>query len=288
MEVYSYQIQDGQVAPIPANELTIQVLYEDLWLRRGISVFTTFIAKNGRPFHVERHLERLRDGCIEAAVDCPPVALDFLTQEVERLAAEQPGNWKIEITVTPGSAADTWRPDGPGHLFLARKPLVVKNDLLGDPSTVKTVAFGRAHALVKDRIYRQAWTEFQKMQKKGEPYDDILYCVEDEMLELSRSNIFFVKNGVLYTPSTSKVLPGVTRGVVIELARNAGYEVVDTQPILLSQLAEYSEAFATGSISGVRAVIRINDRIFAEYPVTEAIARLFREYEKEYFGVAHA
>ena len=71
------------------------------------------------------------------------------------------------------------------------------------------------------------------------------------MAEGSGQNIFVVKHGQLRTPPAyAGILKGVTRDVVIELARGAGYEVQET---MLNRYDVYTadEAFFTGTAAEV-------------------------------------
>ena len=78
--------------------------------------------------------------------------------------------------------------------------------------------------------------------------------------EGSGENIFIVQDGVLYTPPrASSILSGITRHCVIQLARDAGYTVVETQ-IVREQLYVADEVFFTGTaaeITPIRSVDHI-------------------------------
>jgi branched-chain amino acid aminotransferase len=72
--------------------------------------------------------------------------------------------------------------------------------------------------------------------------------------EGSGQNVFIVQNGALYTtPRNGTLLPGITRGSIITLARDAGLEVNEV-PIQREMLYTADEIFLTGTASEVTPV----------------------------------
>jgi len=65
--------------------------------------------------------------------------------------------------------------------------------------------------------------------------------------EMNGTNIFMVKNGTLLTPTADACLHGITRGLVLELAREHGIQV-EERNISLTELYAADEAFGTGSM----------------------------------------
>jgi branched-chain amino acid aminotransferase len=83
---------------------------------------------------------------------------------------------------------------------------------------------------------------------------------EGHVAEGSGQNIFVVKNGVIRTPAAyAGILKGVTRDVVIDLARQAGYEMHET---MLNRYDVYTadEAFFTGTASELIAIRQVDGR----------------------------
>jgi branched-chain amino acid aminotransferase len=79
--------------------------------------------------------------------------------------------------------------------------------------------------------------------------------------EASGQNVFIVKSGILRTPPPyAGILKGVTREVVFELARDAGYEVQET---MLNRYDVYTadEAFLTGTASEIVAIRQLDGRV---------------------------
>jgi branched-chain amino acid aminotransferase len=99
--------------------------------------------------------------------------------------------------------------------------------------------------------------------------------------EGSGENIFIVKNNTLFTPpSSSSILPGITRHCVFQLARELGYEV--KQHVLPREsLYTADEAFMTGTAAEITPIARVDNVPVGEGkrgPVTQAI-------QDAYFGI---
>jgi branched-chain amino acid aminotransferase len=96
--------------------------------------------------------------------------------------------------------------------------------------------------------------------------------------EGSGENVFIVRDGVLYTPSSgNSILSGITRDSVVTLARELGYGVVEAQ-IAREQLYCADEIFFTGTaaeISPVRSVDHITIGAGRRGPVTAALQTAF-------------
>src|SRR3954449_8838139 len=92
--------------------------------------------------------------------------------------------------------------------------------------------------------------------------------------EGSGENIFLVNNGKIYTPPLgASVLPGITRDSVIQIAREMGIEIVESQ-IQRAALYLADEAFFTGTaaeITPIRAVDRITVGEGKRGPVTKLL-----------------
>jgi len=79
--------------------------------------------------------------------------------------------------------------------------------------------------------------------------------------EATGANAFFVKDGVIHTPTPDCFLDGITRRSVIGLAKSKGFEVVERH-IRPDELAGFSECFITGTAAEVTPVSRVGDYRF--------------------------
>jgi branched-chain amino acid aminotransferase len=79
--------------------------------------------------------------------------------------------------------------------------------------------------------------------------------------EATGANVFFIRDGVLHTPTPDCFLDGITRQSVMALARDKGFEVVERH-IQPEELADFSECFIVGTAAEVTPVARVGDLTF--------------------------
>ncbi len=99
-------------------------------------------------------------------------------------------------------------------------------------------------------------TEFLKSSR--EVAEMLLVDKHGCITEGSRSNIFMIRGGTLYTPPSAKVLLGITRQKVIDICRETGIPVVEAD-IPLKEIAFYEAAFITGTSPKVLPVKYIDE-----------------------------
>jgi branched-chain amino acid aminotransferase len=77
--------------------------------------------------------------------------------------------------------------------------------------------------------------------------------------ELNGTNLFMVKNGVLYTPHADACLHGITRGLILDIAKKAGIEAVERN-LSLTEFYGADEVFCTGTMGELTPVVEIDGR----------------------------
>lgn len=114
----------------------------------------------------------------------------------------------------------------------------------------------------------------------------LLVNQEGKITEGSRSNVFLIKSGTLYTAPTSMVLEGVTRQKVMQCCRKLGLQVIE-QAVDVDSLAEFDAAFISGTSPKVLPVRLIGDRQFdvdnrAMRQIMLAYNQLIQAYIRKY------
>jgi branched-chain amino acid aminotransferase len=110
-------------------------------------------------------------------------------------------------------------------------------------------------------------------------YDEaIMLNTQGYVAECSGENLFVVRHGRVYTPPTSAgILEGITRDSVAVIARDLGYEVVET-PILRNDLYGADELFCTGTAAEVVPIREVDDRPIGggtRGPVTQKVQEIY-------------
>lgn len=108
--------------------------------------------------------------------------------------------------------------------------------------------------------------------------DDAILHRNGTVTECSASNIMIVRGRTIFThPADNLILHGVTRGVVLRLARSAEI-AVEEQPFTIEELLSADEAFITGTTVEVTPVIRVDGRPIGRGeagPLTRRLQQLF-------------
>ncbi len=247
---------------VPAAEATVSAY--DRAFRAGEGVFETFRTYGRHVFRMREHLERAASGAEVLGFSLPP--LDQLAAAVQATVdanVAPDADAAARLVASPG-AID---PDSPFPGAPMGKPTIVVtvHDLVVDPAVREhgvsaiLVPWGREVAHVKAVSYLAS--VLARRQARAEGADDALLTdADDNVLEAASANLFAVIHGVLVTPAVDgSILPGVTRQVVLEVARSEGL-VVAERPIHLKDLQRAREAFLTASTREITPLVRIGDR----------------------------
>lgn len=115
----------------------------------------------------------------------------------------------------------------------------------------------------------------------------LFYLPDGTLTEGTHTSFFGVLGGSLLTaPTSSAILPGITRRFILELARRSRIPVQE-HVLLRSDLERVSELFLTGTTSEVLPVVRVDDRPIADGqpgPIARRLQEAYREAVREFAG----
>ena len=100
--------------------------------------------------------------------------------------------------------------------------------------------------------------------------DALMFDWRGRIAEATGANIFFVKDGVLHSPTPDCFLDGITRRSVIGLAKRRGYEVVE-RAIMPEEMATFSECFLTGTAAEVTPVSEVGPYRFTPGDISRTL-----------------
>jgi branched-chain amino acid aminotransferase len=284
------------------DEDAASVSLRDTGLLHGAGVFTTMRSYGGRVFRLAEHLRRLRASC-----DALFVPLKYGDEELTNVVAEvlqrnELSDARLRLTVTRGHA----RHD-PLHglqlepnIFLTaaglepypedfyRRGMTV---ILLDEQKLNPYDMQAGHKTL-DYFSRLSALREANRRSAGEA---LWFNVHNYLQSGSISNVFIVKNGELITPPTnndlrdesvraatpyprSNVLPGITRGAILDIAREQNI-AVKFAAIDVNALLEADEVFVTNSIMQVMPVCRIERRAIGDDrpgPIMRRLAELYQ------------
>jgi branched-chain amino acid aminotransferase len=118
-------------------------------------------------------------------------------------------------------------------------------------------------------LYMICTIEKHRAERLG--YNDALMLDwRGQIAEATGANIFFVKDGMLHTPTPDCFLDGITRQTVIGLAKKRGLKVIE-RAIVPEELSGFSECFITGTAAEVTPVAEIGPYKFAIGDITRTL-----------------
>lgn len=255
---------DGRV--VKGEEARVSVF--DRGFLYGDSVYETLRTYGGRPFLLDEHLERLARSA-EALFLPVPGGLEGVREAVERvLQAGGTFESQLRIVVTRGAEPGLVDLDpstaGSGTRVVIRRPLIPLPDRLYEEGVVvalvRVVRIGppALDPRVKSGNYLNNLLALHEARQLG-AFECLMPNQQGHVTEGSTSNIFFVFDGALHTPALScGLLDGITRSLVLTLARELGLEVVERE-ILPEEIPEAEECFLTSSLKEVLPVRRVLD-----------------------------
>jgi len=148
---------------------------------------------------------------------------------------------------------------------------------------IKTVML---HAERHDPNYKvvnqELRTKADNLKEETGAYEVLLVNNDGFITEGSKSNVFAIKEDIIYTSPVNSVLPGITRMNVIEICRKFGFKVIET-PIDSKLIYKMDGVFITGTSPRVLPVYQINDFVFVtENILLKNIMEAFKSLVKGY------
>ena len=227
---------------------------DDGLVLHGRGVFETLAAYRGRPFLAGRHFARLREGATRLGLRVPDDGIlhDALSLALEAngLAAAEPARLRITLS-SPADGSESWWVEAtPPPVRPARARLVVVPWTRNAGSALagcKTPNYGENHPALSYAAARGG--------------DEALFANwGGELCEGAWSNVFLrTRSGWTTPPPATGCLPGVTRGLVLELAREIGL-AVEERALCLGDLPGVEAAFLTSSLRGIQPAESIDGR----------------------------
>ncbi|MFB6269677.1 MAG: aminotransferase class IV, partial [Halobacterium sp.] len=250
---------------VAADDATVSV--RDRGFQYGDAAFETLRAYGGQVFAWAAHYKRLRSTCEALGIDHGLTESKLRGRVHGTLAANDLADAYIRLTVSRGVQSGRLTPDDETNptVVVVTEPLPrggVDGERVWDrPATAATADVERVPdeslpAVAKTHNYLNG--VLARIDADGAD-EAILLDDEGRVTEGATSNVFFVDDGVLHTPSLDlPVLPGVTRWAVIELADDLGIPVEEGHYVP-EDLHDADELFFTNTTWEVRPVAAYDD-----------------------------
>ena len=266
---------------VPKDRATVSVDDRGFLLSDGVYEVTP--AYRGRLFRLDRHMGRLQNGLDALSIEYDPAGLPDIHARLiaaNTLATEDVAIVYVQITRGVAPRTHHFPPEGTVPTVYAfaqayHRPDSARWERGYEAITVPDRRWGRVDiksiGLLPNVLAQQAAVDAG--------VEDALFVRDGVVLEGAHNNVFAVLDGVVTThPATHRILHGVAREYVIELARAQGMSV-EERPVLLEEMRGADEIFFTGTTTEVRPTVRLDGEPIGNGnvgPVTKVLHEAFK------------
>lgn len=268
---------------VPLEQARVSVL--DRGFLFGDGVYEVIPSYGGHFLALDAHLDRLDDGLSAIRLDNPlsreewqgiltrligsaphpdastDPSSDAIADPAADRAPDPLGDRYVYLQVTRGTAPEREHLSPPGTaptVFAMARPIKPRRPELGKQGlTCITRPDIRWHRCEIKTISLLA-AVMMRREAEDEGAAEAILLRDGMVSEASAANVFVVKGGEILTPPKGHlILPGITRELVIGMAREAGMRVLERR-IPMEELASANEVWLTGSIREVLPVTRLD------------------------------
>ena len=269
---------------VKREEARVSVL--DSAVQGGDAVWEGLRVAGGRIYQMEEHLQRLQDSAhtlMFKAIPTTQAVQDAVFQTLE--ANGMTDGVHIRLTLTRGEKSTSGMDP---RLNVHGCTLIVLPEYKGavygsgDLKLVTSSIRRNGPSYLDSKIHHNNLLNniLAKIEANVAGVDDALMLDgEGFIAETNATNVFAVRKGTLVTPTAVACLPGLTRQLVLELARGTNIPVEERR-VSLTEFYTADEVFTTGTMGGLAHVVEIDGRRIGAStgmgPVTERLQDIYR------------
>jgi branched-chain amino acid aminotransferase len=263
---------DGKIIPI--ESATIHPM--DVAIIRGYGIFDFLRTVNYKPLFLEHYLDRFI-----ASAEKTFIPLEYSREQLRQIISEliEKNELKeggLRMVLTGGISENHFSP-GKGMLFIFAESLIFPaQEKYENGIKLLSLEFVRPIAEIKTTNY--AYPVWHSAQWKAQGAEDVIYHMNGEISESSRSNIFIIKDGIVSTPD-NHILRGITRKHVMEIVGD-----VSIRPIYFEEMLEADEVFITSTTKILLPVTQVDNHAIGNGKVGKKswdILEKFKALEKD-------
>ena len=251
----------------------------------GDSVYEMLRTYDGKPFLFTRHFARLEHSAAAIHLKLPWTKTKTL-DEIRKTCL--PGECRIRLVITRGigdlsSAIETCADP---TVIIIVVPLTEPDERIYTEGVAVVLPSikrsGRLADIKTGSLIHQVMARYEANLKNA--YESILLTADDKLSDGITSNIYIVRGGKILTPShDAGIVEGITRGVVLDIARQKGLEIVEGF-FDITEIARADEMFLTSSTREIVPITRANGSVIGNGkpgPVTLILLNAYRAAVKQ-------
>ena len=249
----------------------------DLGILRGYCVFDVMCTQNGKPFLLEEHWKRFQNSAKELNLEIPVSFEKYKSIISKLLKINKFQKSTIRTLLSGGESSDGFSLENGKETFyvLVEKFKDLPIDLYEKGASVVSLEYFRNFPKAKIANYIAAIKNQERKRQAGAL--EIIYFKNGKVLEAATSNFFVVKNGKIITTKDG-ILIGITRNLVIELARKNGFRVVE-KDVLAKELFSADEIFLSATNKNIVPIVKIDKKKIKNGKVGEVTKKIMKSFE---------
>ena len=254
----------------------------------GDGVFEGIRVYDRKIFQAQAHIDRLFDSARELRLPIPQTKQELIDAMYETVRANEITDGYIRLVVTRGEGnlgLNPFKCSQPGVFIIADQVALYPEEMYRKGMAVIVAKTVRTSASMVNPSVKSL-NYLNNIVAKIEAVDAgvaeaIMLNAKGNVAECTGDNLFLVKDGQVFTsPIEAGILGGITRRVVIELAKRLGI-VAQEEDITTKDLYAADECFLTGTAAEVISVTKIDGQVVGDGkagPMTQKLLEAFREF----------
>jgi len=260
----------------------------DHGLLYGDGVFEGIRVYGGKVFQCQAHIDRLYESAKHIRLAIPRTKQELIDAIHETLRANKMTDGYVRLVVTRGEGClglSPFKCHTPAIFIIADQIELYPKEMYEEGMAVIIAKTVRTSARMLNPSVKSL-NYLNNIMAKIEAIDAgvaeaIMLNAEGNVAECTGDNIFIVKDGLVITsPPGAGILVGITRAVVMRLARGLGIKVAE-RDVTPREVYAADECFLTGTAAEVIAVTRVDGRLIGggkAGPITTRLLEAFRKF----------
>jgi D-alanine transaminase len=268
---------------LPESQAHVSVL--DRGFIFGDGIYEVIPVYGGKLFRLDEHMSRLQNSLDAIKIINPLSASEWKKTLIELIHLNGDGDLSLYLQITRGSAKrDHALPENPTPTVFAMcnelKPLAAEIINEGVAAiTIDDIRWSRCHikatSLLPNILLRQ--------EALDQGAAEAILIRDGQATEGAASNLFAVIDGVITTPPKGPMLlPGITRDLVLELAKNNALPCQE-KIISLAELQQADEIWLTSSTKEILSVTQLDGKAITNGkpgPLYQQLLTLYQDYKQ--------
>lgn len=248
----------------------------------GFSIFETFcVGRNGKVFLLDKHIERIMKSAKFFEIEHKMTEAELMNKVYDYIKEKGVSDTILRMTLSAGNPQKGITPQ---IVFTCRKNIYTAEKIASGCKLLLSDVRKSENSIIirhKTSNYLENFVLMNRAMEEG--YDDILFMNTASFItETAKSNIFFVKDNIIYTPDVNcGLLPGVIREWVMG---EAGRQNMECRSgfYTISDFVDADEVFVTNSAMGIMHVKAIDGRCINAGncgPITQKLAFILHSHQ---------